>query len=197
MNNMVVLKLCPMEQVSYDACIGGDLNADGVFYCPHRGQIMGVGSDPAGSLYKKRGITGITALQYNFNPPEHLTGTPGVFDFASLHLHFDAQMAFYSGNRIDDNSFAHFISSLFLRVFVAIQNQIGPRLLIFLKDLLAFFKEWRHFVPETRFAAADAGVPSLYWPACPIVKLGNGTVVIGVRSFATHLVKAVAHFSLF
>ena len=73
MYDMVVLELCSMEQVPDDACIVRDLNAYGVFYCPHRGQIMGVGSDPAGSLHKKRGITRIASFQNNFNAPEHLS----------------------------------------------------------------------------------------------------------------------------
>jgi len=59
------------------------------------------------------GITGISALQDHFDPPEHLPGTPGVFNLASLYFNFDSKMSFDSRNRIDGYSFSHMISSLF------------------------------------------------------------------------------------
>ena len=68
---------------------------------------MGVGSDPTGALDKVVCITWVAALEYHLDATEHLTGTPGIGYFAAFNLHFDAQVAFYSGNRINNVSFAH------------------------------------------------------------------------------------------
>ena len=72
MHHMVMLKLCTVQKVSNDACILGNGNFDCIFNCPHRGQGMCVGSDPAGSLNKMVGIPGIPALKNEFDTPEHL-----------------------------------------------------------------------------------------------------------------------------
>jgi hypothetical protein len=53
------------------------------------------------------GVTRVTALQDNFNPAEHLAGTPGIDNFTAGHLHFDAKVTFDSGNRVDNNSLSH------------------------------------------------------------------------------------------
>ena len=74
---------------------------------------MGVRSDAARTLDKMMGIAGISALQDHFDPPEHLPGTPCVFDLAPLYFNFDSKMSFDSCNRIDGYSFSHMISSLF------------------------------------------------------------------------------------
>ena len=72
MNQMVMLALGAVEQITDNTCILGDFDANGIFDCPHRGQIMGVRSDPAGSLDEQRGVTRIPSLQDHFDPPEHL-----------------------------------------------------------------------------------------------------------------------------
>jgi len=113
MYNMVLLKLCPVQQVPDDTRVVRDLDPYGIFHCPHRGQIMGVGSDATGTLNKKRGITRVPAFQYILYSPKHLSGTPGIDHLTSGHLNVNSQMAFYPCNRIDRNSLAHFVSSLF------------------------------------------------------------------------------------
>ena len=72
MNNMIVLKLGTHQQVANDACIFWYFDSDGIIDCPHRGQSMGVRSDPAGALHKVVGIPGISALQDHLNASEHL-----------------------------------------------------------------------------------------------------------------------------
>ncbi len=47
MNDMVVLELGSHEQVADNSRIFGNFNAHGIVDCPHRGQSMGVRSDPA------------------------------------------------------------------------------------------------------------------------------------------------------
>jgi hypothetical protein len=47
MNKMVVLELSTHQQIAYDARVLGDLDANGIIDCPHRGQSMGVRSNPA------------------------------------------------------------------------------------------------------------------------------------------------------
>jgi hypothetical protein len=74
---------------------------------------MGVRSDPARALHKMMCIPGIASLQNQLNAPKHLSGTPGIDDFASRHLDFDPEVSFNSGNRIYRYSFGHMISSCF------------------------------------------------------------------------------------
>jgi hypothetical protein len=71
-DDVVMLELGSHQQVSDDTSIVGDLYTNSAFHCPHRGQVVGVGSDPAGTLGKERCIPGIPPLQNNFNSPEHL-----------------------------------------------------------------------------------------------------------------------------
>jgi hypothetical protein len=57
-----MLELGAVEQVPDNSRVFGDGDAYGIFDCPHRGQVMGVGSDPAGALHKKRSIQRVSAL---------------------------------------------------------------------------------------------------------------------------------------
>ena len=72
MNNMVVLKLSAHQQIANDQRVLGDFNANGIVDCPHRGQSMGVRSNPAGTLHKMLGVPGIASLQDELDPAEHL-----------------------------------------------------------------------------------------------------------------------------
>jgi len=110
---MVVLELGAHQQVADDARVLGNLDADGVIDCPHRGQSMGVRSNPAGALHEMLGIPGVAPLQDQLDPAEHLAGAPGIDNFAAGHLDLDPEMPFYSGNRINRYSVCHMISSLF------------------------------------------------------------------------------------
>jgi hypothetical protein len=57
-----MLELRAVKKISNDARIFGNGNFDCIFNCPHRGQGMGVSSDPAGTLDKMMGILRITTL---------------------------------------------------------------------------------------------------------------------------------------
>jgi hypothetical protein len=72
MNDMIVLELGTHQQVADDACVFWNFDTDGIIDCPHRGQSMGVRSDPTGALHKMMGIAGVSALQDDLYAPEHL-----------------------------------------------------------------------------------------------------------------------------
>jgi len=61
-NDVIMLELSAHQKISNDARILGDFYAHGIVDCPHRGQSMGVRSDPAGTLNKMMGIPGISSL---------------------------------------------------------------------------------------------------------------------------------------
>jgi len=67
-----MLELGAHQKVAYDSRVLGNFDANGIIDCPHRGQSVGVGSDAAGALNKMIGIPGVTPLQDQFDPPEHL-----------------------------------------------------------------------------------------------------------------------------
>jgi hypothetical protein len=73
---------------------------------------MGVSSDPAGALDKMMCIAWVPPLKDEFDSSEHLSGTPGVYDLAPGHFHFNAKMPFNPCDRIYCNSFSHMFSSL-------------------------------------------------------------------------------------
>jgi hypothetical protein len=126
-DNVVMLKLGTMKQVSKNTCIVGYFDAYGIFNCPHRGQVMGVSSDPAGSLNKKWGISWVTPSQDDLNSPEHLSRTPGIDNLAAFNFHLDPQMTFNPCNRINHHSLAHNISSLCSKsYFTPKSNRIFP-----------------------------------------------------------------------
>jgi hypothetical protein len=72
MNKVIMLKLGTHQKVATDARILGYFDADCIIDCPHRGQRMGVGSDAAGALHEMVSIPGISALEDDFDTPEHL-----------------------------------------------------------------------------------------------------------------------------
>jgi hypothetical protein len=49
----------------------------------------------------------VTALENHFNASEHLSRTPGIDHLAALHLDFDSEVTFYSGNWINYDTLAH------------------------------------------------------------------------------------------
>ena len=72
MDDVIMLELGTMEQVSDNTCVFGNFDANRIFDCPHRGQSMCVRSDAAGALHKMLRIPGITSLQDELDSPEHL-----------------------------------------------------------------------------------------------------------------------------
>jgi hypothetical protein len=115
MDDVIVLILRTMQEVSEDSGIVGDLDADCVFDCPHRGQSMDIRSDAAGALHEMLGISGIPSLQHDFDTPKHLAGTPGIYNFTAGHFNLNAKVTFDPCNRINHYSLTHIISSLLLK----------------------------------------------------------------------------------
>ena len=62
-----------VEQVADKTRIGWNLNIDCIFDCPHRGQSMGVRSDPAGALHEMVGIARIASLKNQLDSSKHLS----------------------------------------------------------------------------------------------------------------------------
>ena len=185
-NNVVMLELCAMQQVSDQSCIFRYLYANGVFDCPHRGQSMCVRSEPARTLNKMVSISWVPSLENQFDAPEHLTGAPGVRNLTTLNLNLDTKVALYSCNRIYRYSLAHmFPPSLLKRISCIIHVQ------------LHFLVKRAHGVPEIRFTASDAGVTGFDGPARAIVEFDDGTVVVGLGSSAAQFVKAITQGRLF
>ena len=109
-----MLKLSAVEQVPENPRVGGNLDSQRFFDCPHRGQGVRVCSDSAGTLHEMMGIPGIPSLEDDLNAPEHLAGAPGIHHLAARHFNFDAKMSFNPGDRIYHDFCAHsFLSSRF------------------------------------------------------------------------------------
>jgi hypothetical protein len=72
MNNVIMLKLGTHQQITNDSGILGNFDPHGIVDCPHRGQSMGVRSDPAGTLHEVMRIPRIASLQNQLDSPEHL-----------------------------------------------------------------------------------------------------------------------------
>jgi len=90
MDDMIMLKLGTMKQVSHNPGIFRNLYSNRIFDCPHRGQSMWVSSDPAGALDKMVCIARITPLKDDLYSSKHLTRAPGIYHLSPGHLNFDA-----------------------------------------------------------------------------------------------------------
>ena len=107
MDQMVVLELGGMHHVPDQSGIFGNLDIDGGFDCPHRGQSMGVRSDAAGSGDEMMCIARVAPLKYQLDAAEQLARAPRIDDFAPGHFHFDAKVTLDSGDWIHYDSFTH------------------------------------------------------------------------------------------
>ena len=61
---------------------------------------MGVGAHAAGALSEVLGVARIAPLEDEFQAPEQGGTTAGVLDPAVLHFHFDAEVAFDTGQGV-------------------------------------------------------------------------------------------------
>lgn len=115
MDNMIMLELSAVQQVSDQTRILRYFDANRVFDCPHRGQSMCVRSDAAGALYEMMSVAGVSSLENKFDSPEHLPGTPGIFYLATLDFDLYAKVTFNACYRINCNSFSHMSPPFFLK----------------------------------------------------------------------------------
>ena len=107
-HDVVVQLLLGQEQVADIGGVGRNLEAlvsvmDGVFQRTCGGQGVGVGADAAGTGSEVLHVAGIPALDNGFQAAEEGAAGAGILDLAILHFDFDAQMAFNTGQRINDN----------------------------------------------------------------------------------------------
>ena len=74
MNNVIKYAVSSHNQVTDILCIQGNLQVQCVLDRPDRGNGMNGRSDPAYPLGKNPGISGIAALENNFDAAPHLSG---------------------------------------------------------------------------------------------------------------------------
>ena len=106
MHDMVVEILHPQNKVADVGGVFRDFHLDGVFERAGGGQRVSIGAHAAGTLREVLHVTGIAAHQNLFKAAEEGTATARFRDPAPAHFHFNAQMAFNTGEGIDDNGTA-------------------------------------------------------------------------------------------
>ena len=62
-------------------------------------------ADATDTLSKGPGVSRVAAFQDGLNTAHHGAGRIGLLDFIAIHLGFNAQMTFYTGDRVNYNSF--------------------------------------------------------------------------------------------
>jgi hypothetical protein len=102
-----MLELRGMHHVADQSGVFGDLDANGGFDCPHRGQSVGVRSNAAGTGHKMVRVARIAPLKDQFDAAEHLARTPCIDNFSPSHFHLDAEMALDSGDWINYDALTH------------------------------------------------------------------------------------------
>ncbi len=80
------------------------LDPEGVLDGAHRGDGVHRGADAADPLSEDPGVPRVAALEDDLDSPEHGAGRPGVLNPAGIDLGLDPEMAFDSGDRVDDDS---------------------------------------------------------------------------------------------
>ena len=75
----------------------------GVFQGSCGSKAMDIGAHAADTLCKMLHIPGVAVFENGFKAPEEGANAAGVGNLAVLHFHFNAQMPFHAGQRIDDN----------------------------------------------------------------------------------------------
>ena len=196
---------------------GRDGDAERVFNGAHAGQSVHGGADAADALGDGPGIARIAADEDLFQAAHHGAGAECVGDDAVFHHCFNAQVAFNASYRIDDNACHRRLRLLLIfsvdfrnhaplanvgdhgmgrnsgqrghshhradRVRRALDAEAGERGQVLVE---------RAVVPEAFFAAADAAVAGLDGIAGALVPLDHRAGVVGDRTAAAHLVKAIA-----
>ena len=100
--DMAVQELRAFQQVADDARVVRDLDAVG-FFGRDSGRV-GVGhrAHAADALHDLGSILGRAVLDDHLHAAEAAAGHPGIGNLAVGHFHLDAEMAFDTGNRVDD-----------------------------------------------------------------------------------------------
>ena len=103
MHDVVVQVLHAEHKVTDVGGVLGDFHLDRVFERAGGAQCVGVGAHAAGTLRKVLHVAGITPDQNRFQTTEQGADAAGVFDAPVLDFHLNAQMAFDTGQRVNDD----------------------------------------------------------------------------------------------
>ncbi len=118
-DHVVLYRLRRDDQVAQQPRVGGRLRADGLLHRAHRADRMDGGADAADPLGEGPGIPRVAVLENQLDSAKHGRGGPRLRDDPIRYLGFDAQVAFDSRDRIDDDasppSASHQLSLLRLR----------------------------------------------------------------------------------
>ena len=215
MNHVILHILDAHDQVANQAGIVGDLYVQGIFHGPDAGHGVNRGADTTEALGEMMCITGIATLENRLDATEGRGRAPGVNNLATIDLCLDAQVALYTGNRINGNSFSHRLVLLYDLVFfhsVALAeaarnpmdteshcggrrqtdtNLVGRILNSKTGDLGQAPVEGTHGVPETRFRTTDAAVTGHNRPGGAFVVTNGWAIVKSFRAFAAQLVETM------
>ena len=100
-DHVILDELHGFQQVADDAGVVGNGDAEGVLDGAHRCDGVHGRADAADALGEDPGVARVAALQHHLKASEGGARAPGVGDLAVLDLHFDAQVAFDAGDRVN------------------------------------------------------------------------------------------------
>lgn len=105
MDQVVMHLEVELHQIANRIRVLRNLNAQRIFYCPHRGQRMGAGTDSADSFGECPRIARITPFEDHLESAPHRPGRDRVTDHTVVvDIDLDPHMAFDTGHGIDDDA---------------------------------------------------------------------------------------------
>ena len=109
MHDVIVDILRGDHQVADQLGIGWYWVIQGIFNRPYRRDAVYQRANTADALCKGPGIPRIPSPEDDLDAAYHGAGRIGLRNAVSIHLGFNAQVAFDACDRVNDNSFAHFL----------------------------------------------------------------------------------------
>jgi len=103
MDDMILHILNGFNDVADQTGIRRDLDPEGIFDSSHGAECVYSRSNTADALRKCQRIAWIPPLKDNLDATEHGAAAPGFCHHAAIHFHFNAQVAFNAGDRINGN----------------------------------------------------------------------------------------------
>ena len=100
-DDMILQVLDTLKQVAHDPGVVGDNDPQGILNRTHGSDGMHGRADAADALGERPRVPRVATLQHEFHAPEAGAGAPGIGHPAVIDLHFDAQMPFDAGDRVD------------------------------------------------------------------------------------------------
>ena len=102
------------DQITNVLRVDRHLEIESVLYGAHRGDPMDRGANTTDALSEKPGITRIAILENDLDAAHHRSGGIGLLDLVAIHLRFNSQVTFDSGDRVNYNSFIGHVCDLSL-----------------------------------------------------------------------------------